>query len=406
MDLSAFSAVRDGLLHVNHASLLIKSDDRFLLCDPWYVSPAFSHWTQSPSPPSEIIRFIRSIGPDTLSCVVSHGHDDHFDDFFIKHHLSETTFHIPTFRSPGLQKRARRLLQRDPVMLTDEPTSGPFRLSRIINDDFTSFDSIIAIETDRFTVIHANDNWHELPPENIEQLLGLKARAKGPFYFLMQVGIADCFPHCYPQFPTDEVLSISESRVARNLDAVQSNMERLGLSQAYSYANQSRIISDFNKRGINNFGLVETAIGGRTWTETRITQLMPGLWFDLSQEPGEPKALAPSGADLLTQVVKALEAAADAYLGDAERPGPIRFEITGEFDAERCGHGVVYATDRITWQRIVTGAANLETISIGGGGQIWRFPKAFNIRDIHERIGNFGYIAQNKFLERGLSWLI
>jgi hypothetical protein len=404
-----FQKLQSGLMHINHACLLIKRRDEYILCDPWFISPAFHNWTQNPSPPVDLIRFILGIDKDKLIVVTSHGHDDHVDDYFITHHLRDCRFCIPTFRSPGLQRRIEGLTGKPPAMLSDEPTTfGRFALSRIVNGDFTNFDSIINIETDDFTVIHANDNWHEQPDEVIGAILALKSRSRGLFYYLSQVGIADCFPQCYPQFSDSELQTITYSRLETAIRAADSNMKALSISRLYSYANQSRIISEFAKQPFDGFRLVREMIDAYNREhETEITQLMPGNCLDLGRGSQTPADTLPIADSLLEFCLRRLENKANSYIKGAAKPGPLRFRITDELDqVELSDPGVIYATNRVTWQRILTGMINLEAISIGGGGLIVRVPREFNIQEIHHGIGNFGYIAQNNFRTGGLSWLL
>tara|TARA_B100000787_G_scaffold167341_1_gene153930 strand:- start:10815 stop:10997 length:183 start_codon:yes stop_codon:yes gene_type:complete len=56
------------------------------LTDPWFISPAFGGWYQYPSPNYEDIEKIINLKKN-LFTVISHGHDDHLDDFIIKNCL-------------------------------------------------------------------------------------------------------------------------------------------------------------------------------------------------------------------------------------------------------------------------------------------------------------------------------
>jgi L-ascorbate metabolism protein UlaG (beta-lactamase superfamily) len=71
---------------MNHASIQVNYNGYSLLTDPWFISNAFGSWHQEPSPLAEEVKNI--IFDNSRSCViVSHGHDDHLDEFFIKNHL-------------------------------------------------------------------------------------------------------------------------------------------------------------------------------------------------------------------------------------------------------------------------------------------------------------------------------
>ena len=64
---------------INHASLQIKGQNNYLT-DPWYISNAFGKWTQNPPPSFSDVKNI--LKTKKLNILVSHGHDDHVDDFF------------------------------------------------------------------------------------------------------------------------------------------------------------------------------------------------------------------------------------------------------------------------------------------------------------------------------------
>ena len=56
--------------HINHASLLIEDNGKYILTDPWVISPAFGGWTQHPYPPTELIEKIISIPSENLLVAV------------------------------------------------------------------------------------------------------------------------------------------------------------------------------------------------------------------------------------------------------------------------------------------------------------------------------------------------
>jgi hypothetical protein len=202
--------------------------------------------------------------------------------------------------------------------------------------------------------------------------------------------------------------TIARSRLEVAIRAADRNMKALGIPRLYCYANQSQIISEFAKRPFDGFGLVrETISQYNREHEAEITQLMPGNYLDLSREFQTPST-TPSLADsLLDFCLRQLENKASLYVKDVAKPGPLRFRITDNVDQhEFSDPGIVYATSKIAWQRILTGIINLEAISIGGCGVVVRVPKEFNMRDIHHGIGNFGYIAQNNLRASGLAWLL
>jgi hypothetical protein len=394
------------ILHINHASILIRNGDRYLLCDPWFIAPAFGTWTQNPSPPAALINFILSIDPKKLAVAVSHGHDDHLDDFFVRHHLSGARFFVPEFPGPGLVNRVSAITQNPPSVLTDgELEWDGFRLSRIVNEDFTGYDSIINIETDDFTVIHANDNWHDQPEDVLERLRVIKSRGSGKFYYFSQIGVADSFPLCYPQYTDAELRQITETRLQNAIDALQRNMQALEIGSAYAYANQSRVQSAFAKKDFDGFAIARQMISARGQGPFSIGQLMPGCYF-LTDEPNEQsKQLTLKSEDLLSFCVRKFEARANEFVRTA--PGEKAAVHFGFPSAQLSDEkSVLYAADKTVWQGILTGKINLEAIGVGGGGMIMKNPKDFNMRDVHHALCKFAYIAQNRFNISGLDWLI
>ena len=66
---------------VNHACIKTEFNDMTLLTDPWVISNAFGGWYQMPSPRSQDILNIIDTD-ERMGVIVSHGHDDHCDDWF------------------------------------------------------------------------------------------------------------------------------------------------------------------------------------------------------------------------------------------------------------------------------------------------------------------------------------
>ena len=98
----------DGkLILLNHSSLLISHQGRYLLTDPWHLKPAFGSWMptfQQYIHPS----YLSALGTN-LAIIISHGHDDHCDDNLLKIFDPSTTFIVPNFRSQSVLKRIRGL---------------------------------------------------------------------------------------------------------------------------------------------------------------------------------------------------------------------------------------------------------------------------------------------------------
>ena len=90
---------------MNHASVLIQSKDNIILTDPWYKKPAFGSWLSVPPciyHPAYFMALAKTNPNFTI--VISHGHDDHFDDNFLSALPENTTVLLPKYDSVGPKK--------------------------------------------------------------------------------------------------------------------------------------------------------------------------------------------------------------------------------------------------------------------------------------------------------------
>ena len=94
---------------MNHASVLIQSKDNIILTDPWYKKPAFGSWLSVPPciyHPAYFMALAKTNPNFTI--VISHGHDDHFDDNFLSALPENTTVLLPKYDSVGPRKRLEK----------------------------------------------------------------------------------------------------------------------------------------------------------------------------------------------------------------------------------------------------------------------------------------------------------
>lgn len=376
---------------VNHASLLLGEKGSFFLTDPWYVSPAFGGWIQNPSPKTRMIEKLLSLPANKLNVIVSHGHDDHLDEFFIQQHLAGATFFVPKFKTNGLSKRIERLTGRYPVELTDEAyyVDG-VELRCFINPEFTEYDSIVTIISETDAVIHANDNWHEYPVALTDALNEcLNAVPFENRYFFIQFGIADSFPVNYPSFDKQSANEMIESRFKSYQDATTANLKHLGLAKGYYYANQS---------------LYQYPV---SWDRASLYDLAQDF---LCRNPG-PFIQCASGIDIKTRQLydSSSEELFDFLLGRLEAflnkaidgPTPVRLiTSSNEYESGTVG----YEASRHVWSRILNAELTLEAIIIGGMGLIHR-PNQ-NISNIHGKVSKLAYLIQSKLISNGLNFLM
>ena len=414
VDPSSLPERQPFIMHVNHASLLLGDGGQYLLTDPWYISPAFGSWTQHPSPPAETIREIFEIPADRLSVLVSHGHDDHFDDYLFRHQFSRSLFLIPDFGNGSLRNRVERATGSSNILpIGDAPLDvGPFRISRYIDRHFTGYDAIVVIEFASLTLVHANDNWHLQPADLIHQVL-TQISADKPIVYCSQVGIADAFPVAYPQIENADAASVIRSRVDEQCAAVSTNALALGANEVFVYANESRISQARSARSVDPPQITSDRIdefNRSSRSGVRLRQLRSGMYVD--QGGRLNRSAAAEARSLLDQLVQALEARFNDHMSSTESTDGTKARFVHDATGSEpradpsMGNTVVYSADPICWQRILTGQLTLEALSIGGTGTIFKFPPQLNIRHLHHELSKFAYRAQHELLTRGLGWLL
>ena len=261
---------KNTIKFISHASMLINVGDCFILTDPWYLTNAFGGWVQSHPAIVEDIDFILNIPKDKLFVLVSHGHDDHCDDNFVKHNLSYATPIIAKFPSPGFEARIRRMFDTEPIIVEEGLTlsHNGFKVNTYINKDFTHYDALYTISNDDIFVVHANDNWHEQPDAIISHMV--KNSIGKDIYYFSQLGIADAYPMMFNRSKKDKEQAI-QNRCNGYIDAFAKNIIKLNPTVAAGYANQSNMVnlqSDIKSP-------YETM--QQTLKNTGITQMKPGM---------------------------------------------------------------------------------------------------------------------------------
>lgn len=373
---------------INHASLLLSSDSgEHLLTDPWYLSPAFGGWVQRPPPPAEAIKEVLALPQDNLHVVVSHGHDDHLDEFFVRQHLRDAHFYVPAFKADGLARRIERLTGRYPTLLTSKATqAGAFALNGFINPDFTLYDAIVTIRSGGQAVIHANDNWHAWPAAVLDDINGLlMGVSPNDRALFVQFGIADCFPVNYPEFGREQVLDHIRARFAQYRAASLANLAGLGLERGFFYANQSIYPYPASWDGPSLYEMAQDYLREHP---APYRQCQPGTdvgangpWIEPT--PGLFEFCLQRLEDRLAGMLKT----AKVWLLTSGRtcpPGEIAYEAAPQ-----------------VWARILIGELTLESIAIGGLGLVHKPPER-NISDVHAKVSKLSYFIQSQIEQQGL----
>jgi len=380
---------------INHASIRAEFNGYSCVTDPWYVSNAFGSWFTCPSPyKSSVFDLIDS--DEYLCVVISHGHDDHLDDWFIKQHLKDKTFFCSKFETPGLENRLSEDLQVLTRPIGSSESFGDFTFRQFVNPDFTEYDAVITIETPEYVIIHANDNWHKWPSDMASEIKNISDKYDSDSVFLLiQFGIADCFPVNYRGFSDDEALSIIENRFESYLMSTKANMELLGVNHMYYYANQS--FFEYKESLVDGFTMYNHAQDFLSEKGSFFTQLIPGMSVCKGHEVVNQ---TDSDQPLFRYCLDAFEKFINKRFVQKCDPKdyiPVRFRTFKEDVVEG---DINYIATNEVWNRILIGELTLESIIVGGSGVIEK-PNV-NIREHHHFVSKSGYIAQKMIKSGGL----
>jgi hypothetical protein len=414
------------LAYFNHASIaIVDKAKRFgFITDPWISSPAFGAW--QPHPKLNVTAFNTYL--DTLenyALVISHGHDDHCDDSYIKTRLRPSHIFIPKYSSLGFYKRIQRLCSKDASIVELEHGNtyqfGHFRLMATINPDFTSNDAIVAIRDDANTVIHANDNWHT-QPDNILKLLYDFSR-RSDITYLAQIGIAGSFPLYYLGLDNSEKKSLVIEQLRLQAESIETNSRSLGAVRAYSYANESRF-TFLDSTALYSGTLRESILDDYIKKDTIYQGEMANTndfeheclnFYNLRNHCSfkevvkEHKSAIPlllPNNEVINKLAK-LKNQINGYLNESKIDGMVTLSAMSYQDLQSLFHSGdilikhqeapvlhLYSTYH-TWEEILSGTLNLESITIGGCGLLKKSPSSWNARGVHDALSRFGYRYQS-----------
>ena len=200
---------------LNHASVLIQNNDNIILTDPWYKKPAFGSWLSVPPcvyHPAYFIALAKA-NPNFV-IVMSHGHDDHFDDDFLSILPDNTTVLLPKYDSIGPKKRLERCGIKNIIEFDKNGvTHNGVEYKSFIFKDVSMDDAFITIATEDFIVAHGNDNWQKLPPQVLETVKNDFAKyKKQDTLFMSQTNMADGFPLIFENYTKEEKALLAKKR--------------------------------------------------------------------------------------------------------------------------------------------------------------------------------------------------
>lgn len=370
---------------INHSSLLIQYGKRYFLTDPWYISPAFGNWVQNPFPSMDSIKKLINLDKSNLYVIISHGHDDHIDDFFIKNYLSDATCIIPKLNSKGFYKRVSLLFKKKPIEVSSEGKKfKDIHINSFTNQDFTHHDSIVTISSKKEFIIHANDNWHEQPKDIMDKMINL-SRNKIKYYF-SQLGIADSFPIKYENFSLKEKKKIINERCKNYIKTYEKNLKKLSPQFSFSYANQAKIENEYN---LIPYEFILKQLKNHKF----IKQIIPDDIISISGLKRKKSVKK----NLFEYLLFSLENKTNQFIKYKLKTNlKVKFLVQSKISKVKPNRKIVYySTSVCNWLNIFSGKLNLESIFIGGEGKILK-DNNINIRDIHHAISEYAYVIQNR----------
>lgn len=225
------------ILFQNHSSLLIECNGKYLLTDPWLDQPAFGSWLPS-FPPYIHPSYLAALG-ENLIILISHGHDDHFDDKLLENIFDkETKIVTANFKAPSVSNRVKKLgFNNIETVGVDGKLIDGFNISSYIVEDQSHDDAAYLIHNNNGAIIHANDNWQEFTDEN-ETLIKNKISKfpKNDVLLFSQTNSASGFPLAYQNFSDTEKKEIHKKKVIKMISGGLNNAKKLGLNRMFSYA--------------------------------------------------------------------------------------------------------------------------------------------------------------------------
>jgi hypothetical protein len=229
---------KTSLMFVNHASLLIRKGDRYLLTDPWHLRPGFGSWLptfQQYVHPT----YLAALG-DKLTILISHGHDDHCDDDMLRIFDRDIEIVTASFNAPSVLNRLKKLgfgnLKTADSDAGTVLTNG-FAVKSYVDPTRSLDDATYTIDTGTGFVVHCNDNWFEFEPKALSSIAKDRAKySNRNIAFFSQTNSASGHPLSYKCFDDQQKISILRSKVKGMVVQGMKNADALGVDSFYSYA--------------------------------------------------------------------------------------------------------------------------------------------------------------------------
>jgi L-ascorbate metabolism protein UlaG (beta-lactamase superfamily) len=237
--------------YVGHACLQIRAGGLTLLCDPWWLGPAYAgQWFQFPPPAFE------GVAAEPLDYLyISHGHEDHLHTETLATLPHDATVLVPRLPSTDLRDYlANDLGFRRVIELGDgesAPLGNGVRATIYIN----LTDSVLVVrDADGRVLVDANDAVHAAPPVVRRSLCERIAEREGPIdYLFCGYGGASFWPNCV-HYATKDDLATARLRERQLVDAFVEAVRIVRPRYAFPFAASFALLEP-EKRWINDVRL-------------------------------------------------------------------------------------------------------------------------------------------------------
>lgn len=230
-----------SVMFVNHASILLKNEGKFMLTDPWFQKPAFGSWL--PTFPQYCHPAYLAALRENLAILVSHGHDDHCDDDLLRIFDKSTPILLADFDAPSVVNRLKRLgFSNLKTVGRDGTQVGNFFVKSYVQPTRSDDDAIFTISSRDAFVIHCNDNWFRFDADVQEAIRTDAARySQENILFLSQTNSASGYPLNYDQFSPAEKAEILRRKVTDMIEQSLKNAQSVGARAMVAYAGYASV---------------------------------------------------------------------------------------------------------------------------------------------------------------------
>ncbi len=272
---------------INHSSLLFKFKKNFILTDFWNTSPAFGSWLPTALPFYNPTYLASLSFEDNFYLVISHAHDDHIDDDYLKKYFNQKMkIIINEFPSPSLERRLNRLGFHNIIKIprNKKIIFKDFEAISIFDESVSNDDAGIAFRDKNYCIHHGNDNWFEIKKDNLNKLKNFSEGRK--FLYCSQTNSASGHPLVYTQYKKNTVKELRK-KIRKLLETGLKNVKNLNADYFFPYAGFSKSYvknKDYHLKSIDPTyeNLIKLSNKKKISNLSKMINIFPGGTFNLN----------------------------------------------------------------------------------------------------------------------------